>query len=424
MVIYVVKKGDTLSKIANEFGVNLRRLREINGIFGDMLSVGTALYLPTEMGAHIVKRGDSLYSIALEYGTTVEELLRLNPKLKPPYVIYPDQYIIVPKPSKLREIEVNGYCYPSIREDALRNTLPYLTYISIFSYRLSPDGNLEGINDDKIIRIAKENNVAPLLTITNTKSSGGFDSETVDSFLKNDNATEGFINGIPSFIKEKGYMGINVDFEYIPEDDRELYNNFLRRLSRRFKAEGLIVLTAVAPKLSEEQRGRLYEAHDYRAHGEYTDRVVIMTYEWGYIAGPPMAVAPINEVEKVLRYARSEIPSEKILMGMPNYAYDWTLPFREGTNARILSLSAAQNLAISTRSQIEFNETAKAPFFTYRDSGGREHIVWFDDVRSFKDRLLLIDEYNLAGVSFWTINNFWAPGYYVLSNLYDIKKLI
>ena len=137
-----------------------------------------------------------------------------------------------------------------------------------------------------------------------------------------------------------------------------------------------------------------------------------------------MAVAPVNEVEKVIRYAVKEIPSEKILMGMPNYAYDWMLPFKEGTNARILSLSAAQNLAFSTGAEITFNETAGAPFFTYREPSGREHIVWFDDARSYKERLELIDEYNLGGVSFWTINNFWAPGFRVLEGLFNIKKLL
>ncbi len=424
MVIYTVKKGDTLRKIAAEFGANLRSLREINGIFGDMLSIGANILIPIENGAHVVRRGDTLYSIALEYGTSLNELLRLNPKLTPPYTIIPGQYIIVPANKKLKEIEVNGYCYPSIREDNLRKALPYLTYISVFSYRLSPDGNLSGISDDKIIRIARENNVAPLLTVTNTTASGGFNSEVIDSFLKNRMVTDAFIDGIPAFIKRKGYMGINIDFEYVPENDRELYNDFLRRISERFRAEGLIIMTAVAPKLSAEQRGRLYEAHDYPAHGEYTDRVILMTYEWGYMGGPPMAVAPVNEVEKVIRYAVSEIPSEKILMGMPNYAYDWTLPFKEGTNARILSLSAAQNLAFSVGSEIAFNETAGAPFFIYREPSGREHIVWFDDARSYKGRLELIDEYNLGGVSFWTINNFWAPGFRVLEGLFNIKKLL
>lgn len=60
------------------------------------------------------------------------------------------------------------------------------------------------------------------------------------------------------------------------------------------------------------------------------DFVLLMTYEWGYSAGPPMAVSPIREVEAVVKYAVSEMPASKILLGQNLYGYDWTLPFVQG----------------------------------------------------------------------------------------------
>ncbi len=89
---------------------------------------------------------------------------------------------------------------------------------------------------------------------------------------------------------------------------------------------GYVVATALAPKVSAEQKGTLYVAHDYPVHGQLADFVIIMTYEWGYIYGPAMAVAPVDQVRRVLDYAVSAMPAGKILMGMPNYGYDWTLP--------------------------------------------------------------------------------------------------
>lgn len=55
-----------------------------------------------------------------------------------------------------------------------------------------------------------------------------------------------------------------------------------------------------------------------------------MTYEWGFTYGPPMAVAPLNAVERVVQYAVSRIEAGKLLLGFPNYAYDWTLPYEAG----------------------------------------------------------------------------------------------
>ena len=60
--------------------------------------------------------------------------------------------------------------------------------------------------------------------------------------------------------------------------------NFYEKLKARFKKEGWFISTALAPKTSAEQKGRWYEAHDYKAHGEIVDFVVIMTYEWGIVA--------------------------------------------------------------------------------------------------------------------------------------------
>ena len=425
MFVYTVKKGDTLGNLASEFSVDFDDLLSANGISADdILPVGASLIIPTNYARHIIQKGDSLYSIALKYDTSVNNLLRLNPKLRPPYTIYPGDFIIVPDIVTKPIIDTNGYCYPSISDETLDKTLPYLTYICIFSYNLLPDGNLKGIDDERIIRRAREQNVAPMMVVTNIGDKGNFDSDLVKTFLTDDDATEAFIDGIPAYLKERGYLGINIDFEYVYAENREDYNNFIKALSQRLSSEGLMLSTALAPKVSDNQKGIVYEGHDYAFLGQWCDWVALMTYEWGYIAGPPLAVAPKVEVEKVLKYTLSVIPNDKILLGMPNYGYDWTLPFERGTKARTLNLNQAIDLARTTGSFIEYNTSSDAPFFTYKDDMRRDHIVWFDDARSIMARLNLVNEYNLRGISFWTINNFFKPLYTITDSMFQINKLL
>ena len=133
---------------------------------------------------------------------------------------------------------------------------------------------------------------------------------------------------------------------------------------------------ALAPKTSAQQRGLLYEGIDYRLLGEAANHVMLMTYEWGYSQGPPMAVAPINMVRKVVEYAVSEIPPEKIILGIPNYGYDWPLPFERGvTRARSLGTLEAVKLAVDFGVDIRFDETAMSPYFRYWQYG-IQHEVW------------------------------------------------
>ena len=96
-----------------------------------------------------------------------------------------------------------------------------------------------------------------------------------------------------------------------------------------------LALLAAWPKTSREQAGTLYEGHDYAAVAANTDAVLLMTYEWGYTYGPPMAVAPLPSVRRVVEFALTEMPPEKIFLGFPNYAYDWTLPHAPGTTRAV-----------------------------------------------------------------------------------------
>ena len=87
---------------------------------------------------------------------------------------------------------------------------------------------------------------------------------------------------------------------------------------------------------------------------------------WGYTYGPPMAVAPINKVREVLEYALTKIPSEKIHLGIPNYGYDWTLPFVKGSSkATTIGNIEAIQIAITHGASIQFDEIAQSPYFTY-----------------------------------------------------------
>lgn len=423
-MIHTVKAGDTLYKIANMHNTTIEKLVEANGLTRpNDLVVGQSIFIPTDMpNTYTVVRGDTLYTIARRYGITLNELISANPQITNPNLIQIGQVINIPNSKPF--IDVNGYAIANINTTTLQRTLPYLTYLSIFSYQAKSDGSLYILYENDLIAQSRNASVAPIMVVTNISTEGGFDSDLANTILNNEDIQNTLINNIISILTAKNYYGVDIDFEYLYPQDKDNYIAFLRKLKARLVPLGKTLSVAVAPKYRDNQSGILYEAHDYKQIGEIADRVIIMTYEWGYVYGEPMAISPLSEVEAVISYAVTRIPSEKILMCMPNYAYDWTLPYTPGTSASTLTNTRALELAIENNAMILFDQKAQAPYFNYIDTSGKNHVVWFDDARSISSRLSLVSKYNLAGVSYWTINNFDATNWAVLTSMYQVKKLL
>lgn len=425
MIIHVVKPGDTIYKLSNFYGVPVEKIISDNAIINpNELVVGQTIVVITNKINYTVEQGDSLYSISQKYQVSLNDLKEANPNIVWPYNLNVGQTVVIPVPNnKLGDMEVNGYAFPNINMQVLEDTLPHLTYLSIFSYQVSPSGNLTNIDDASLINKAKEFKVAPMMVITNLEEGAGFSSDIAHEILTNTDAQNNLINNIINVLQTKGYYGLDIDFEYVYPQDKENYNKFLERVVNALHPLGFIVTTALAPKVSENQPGLLYEAHDYKVHGQLADHVIIMTYEWGYTYGEPQAVAPIGPVKQVLNYATSVIPPQKILMGMPNYGYDWQLPFEEGTAATVVGNVGAVDLAREKGSEIMYSESSQAPYFNYY-TNTNQHVVWFDDARSIAARLKLVNDYNLGGVSYWTINRYFPQMWLVQDALYNTIKVL
>ena len=223
MIIHTVNDGDTLYKLASTYGVSIEEITKINEIDpNDTLVIGQTLVIPTNTMEYIVKSGDTLYSIAQRLKVPLESLVKSNPQItNPAQIRIGDKLTIEDTNVKLRSIEVNGYALPGIDYDVLIKTLPNLTYISIFSYQIKNDGTFDPIDDEEIINEAKKFNVAPLMVITNI-GDRGFDSNITRAILNNQEIRTSLIQNLITAMKNKGYYGLNVDFEYIYPEDRDL----------------------------------------------------------------------------------------------------------------------------------------------------------------------------------------------------------
>ncbi len=378
------------------------------------------------MEIYVVKPGDTVDLIGEMYQAQPQSIIYAN-QMTPPYPLAVGQALLIPggeEPYEKIPVRINGYAYPYINSWVLEQTLPYLTELSVFSYGFTPEGELipPVLSVDFMIEAAYRHGTLPILTLTPFGADGQFNNYLIHSVVQSPEAVDNLILNLKSVAEEKGYAGVDVDFEYILAEDRDSFTDFVAKIAQGLHEIGRQVSVALAPKQSAGQTGLLYEGKDYGGLGAAADYVLLMTYEWGYTYGPPMAVAPIFQVRKVLDYAVTEIPTDKIRLGIPNYGYDWKLPFERGvTKARTIGNVEAVQIAIEKNAEIFFDERAMSPYFHYWENG-EEHEVWFEDVRSMQAKFELIKEYGLNGAGYWQIMRLFRANWLLLDWQFDIIK--
>ena len=375
------------------------------------------------MQIRVVTYKDTVDGIAAQYGIPVDRLIYDN-QIPYPYRLAVGQALLITENgegvARQESIRVNGYAYTYIRPWVLEQTLSYLTELSIFSYGFTTEGALvkPPLPTDWMISGAKAAGVMPVLTLTPFGPDGQFNNYLIHAVVSNQAAMEALTANLIAEMEQYGYEGLDIDFEYILAEDRDLFTQFVRQVTEALHAYGYRVTIALAPKTSADQPGLLYEGKDYRALGEIVDGALLMTYEWGYKYGPPMAVAPLNMVRRVVDYAVTEILPEKLYLGIPNYGYDWPLPFVRGeTAAKTIGNVEAVQIAIAHGAQIQYDETAQSPYFYYWENGVT-HQVWFEDVRSLTGKFELIKEYGLVGAGYWNIMQYFRANWLLLAGTF------
>ena len=180
------------------------------------------------------------------------------------------------------------------------------------------------------------------------------------------------------------------------------------RLSQLLHKEGFILSLELPPP----DLPALSSAFDYKALGQYADRLSLMFCRWAHAYSPPLPLAPLPYIRAALDKLCPIIASEKMLLGISGSGFDWRLPWRQGDSAR------------SQRAEIRFAPRAQAPYFDYLDAMQLRRRVYFEDARSIAAKLDLLPEYSLAGIALYSWEKSLRPGNAVLERLYTAEKLL
>ena len=425
MQIHTVRSGETVTSVAAQYGVAPDILTRYNGLTPPYrLAVGQSLLILFPAVTAVAGQGDTLFSLARRFQVSVLQLLRLNPQLLGSARLSQGETVVISlRDQGTRPVEVSGYAYANVREEVLRRILPYATYLVPFSYGVGTTGGLVQPRDDRLLSLARQYGAVPLLHLSTITEEGSFSTQRASALLNAPQRQQALADAVVAQMLRLGYEGLDVDFEFVGRENAADYAAFVGLLRDQVNALGYELITALAPKTSPGQPGVLYEGHDYAALAANSDALLLMTYEWGYTYGPAMAVAPLPSVRRVLDYAVTEMPPEKIFLGFPNYGYDWILPYVSGqSRARSIGNQEAVDIAIRYGAEIRYDETSQSPYFYYTDEENRVHEVWFEDARSCHAKFSLIPEYGFRGVGYWNFMRPFPVSFSLLTQMFDLVK--
>lgn len=428
MTIHVVQTDETIYSIAELYDVPADRIiLENELIITNSLVTGQTIVITFPEQTYVVQEGDTLFGIANSFGISILQILRNNPYLSDRKYIYPGETIVISYNNQARKITTNGYANNFIKDDILKKTLPFLTYLSIFGYRVIEGGKIVEIDDTKLIQTAKDYGVAPLMILSTLSTGGEENVEAMYNLLNNVDLMDLLIDNLLMILKTKGYYGVNITYQLLNNATLSAYENFNTRAYNRLKKEGFTFFITLSPNTIFAADRISFERVDYTKILQEADGVIVLNYSWGTFYGPPAPLASVSKINEFLDYLIPQTQPDKLVIGMPLIAYDWELPYSIGlSKANSLTLDGAMSLAREVGATIEFDEASQTPYFTYNESVtgiAKEHVVWFIDARSIDAILKIVLERGLNGSGIWNIMNYYSQIWLVINTQYEIERI-
>ncbi len=424
MIIHVVQPGETINAIAEQYDITPERLISDNDIQSpNNLVVGETLVIVYPEQVYAVREGDTLSGIAEAHGVSVMQLLRNNPRLSDQRYIYPGEEIIISyTDDKIMAISTNGYAYPFIDRQLLRKTLPFLTYLTIYSYSFTADAEIVDINDMDIIALSKQYGVAPVMMLTALSVNQTEEINIIHSILISEEKQELFIENVIAILRRKGFYGVNINTPYLYPQDRDSYLAFITRFTDRVTKEGYQIFITLSLSPFEIMTDTIYSRLEYARLAQLVAGTVFISYDWGYSIGMPSGSIAFSSIRNLLEYMASQISPELITFGIPSIGYVWTLPYEPGfSRGQAISYNSVLELARDLGVAIQYDDITKSSYFQY--TLGDEYFVQFKDARSIEAYTGLVPELGLNGIGIWNIMYFFAQMWLVINSQYDIEKL-
>src|SRR4029077_57963 len=215
--------------------------------------------------------------------------------------------------------------------------------------------------------------------------------------LANPKARQSLVRDVVDFAAQSHEAGIVIDFEEVPDASQEHFQKFVAELAPSMHTKGLKLMVALPAR---------DDAYDYEFFGKQCDAIMLMNYDEHWLTSPPGPIASQDWFVENLRQVLDVVPAQKIVVGIANYAYDWsTAPKKEYEPAAEFSIQEALLHVEESETDVEFDSASLNPHYSYYDEHNHVHQVWMLDAITAYNELRASERLGVQGTALWRLGS-------------------
>jgi cellulose synthase/poly-beta-1,6-N-acetylglucosamine synthase-like glycosyltransferase/spore germination protein YaaH/peptidoglycan/xylan/chitin deacetylase (PgdA/CDA1 family) len=234
----------------------------------------------------------------------------------------------------------------------------------------------------------------PVMALVQNSDGTDFQTHDLSLMLGDPAARARFEAGIVKYVIGMHEVGVCLDLESVPDRSQHDFEEFVSELATQLHAKNLKLMVAL-PAADW--------SYDYAFFGEHADAIVLMNYDQHWQTSAPGPIAGQDwftaNLEKILKI----VPARKIVMGIANYGYDWTVDKKRHSTAQSISVQQAFLTAYESETEIEFDDDSLNPHYSYEDEQNRVHQVWFTDAVTAYNELRAAERAGVQGTAVWRL---------------------
>jgi cellulose synthase/poly-beta-1,6-N-acetylglucosamine synthase-like glycosyltransferase/peptidoglycan/xylan/chitin deacetylase (PgdA/CDA1 family)/spore germination protein YaaH len=219
----------------------------------------------------------------------------------------------------------------------------------------------------------------------------------LEEMLANPAARERQVKDVVEYAVEAHQPGIAVDFEEIPPKSQANFRQYIAELAQALHGAGLKLMIALPARDDD---------YDYAFFGRETDAIILMNYDQHWLTSPSGPIAAQDWFMENLRQIRDVVPAQKIVVGIGNYAYDWTESSKkEERRGEEFSIQEALLHAHESEADIDFDSASLNPHYSYEDEQNHTHNVWMLDAVTAYNELRACERLGVQGTALWRLGS-------------------